>query len=75
MLQVAVFCIFIQNVFLFLHFLNLGAQIRCHQNQYIDLKLALDQPQMMSALAFNEFIRHAASKTEASDRFFRKLLK
>ena len=30
---------------------------------------------MMSALAFNEFIRHAASKTEASDRFFRKLLK
>ena len=32
-------------------------------------------PQMMSALAFNEFIRHAASKTEASDRFFRNLLK
>ena len=31
-------------VFFFLTFLNLGAQIRCPQNQYTDLKSALDQP-------------------------------
>ena len=30
--------------FLFLPFLNLVAQIRCPQNQYTDLKSALDQP-------------------------------
>ena len=30
--------------FLFLPFLNLGAQIRCPQNRYTDLKSALDQP-------------------------------
>ena len=31
-------------VFFFLTFLNLGAQIRCPQNRYTDLKSALDQP-------------------------------
>ena len=31
-------------VFIFLPFLNLGAQIRCPQNRYTDLKSALDQP-------------------------------
>ena len=31
-------------VFLFLPFLNLGAQIRCPQNWYTNLRLALDQP-------------------------------
>ena len=29
--------------FLFLPYLNLGTQIRCPQNQYTDLKSALDQ--------------------------------
>ena len=29
--------------FLFLPFLNLGAQIKCLQNRYTDLKSALDQ--------------------------------
>ena len=31
-------------VFPFLPFLNLGAQIRCSQSRYTDLKSALDQP-------------------------------
>ena len=38
-----------RRIFLFLPFLNLGAQIRCPQNRYTDLKLALDQP--LTALA------------------------
>ena len=31
-------------VFLFPPFLNIGAQVRCPQNWYIDLKPVLDQP-------------------------------
>ena len=33
-----------KTLVIFLPFLNLDAQIRCAQNQYTDLKLALDQP-------------------------------
>ena len=40
---------FLQNVtFLFLSFLNLGAQIRCTLNRYTDLKSALDQPLLVT---------------------------
>ena len=43
-LQMAVFLFLWQAlVFLFLPFLILGAQIRCLQNRYTGLKLALDQ--------------------------------
>ena len=38
------FFIFMQKVFPFLPFLNLGAQIRFPQKWYTDLKSALDQP-------------------------------
>ena len=42
---------FMQNVtFLFLSFLNLGAQIRCLQNRYTNLKSAVDQPLMLLRL-------------------------
>ena len=35
------------RVFLFMLFVNLGAQIRCPHNRYTDFKSALDQPQVL----------------------------
>ena len=57
--------IFMQNVtFLFLSFLNLGAQISCPQNRYTDLKSALDQPLRKSTFINRktEFCKNSASQ-------------
>ena len=52
--------------FLFLLFLNLGAQIRCLQNWYIYLKLASDQPliEMKWEEIFISFWGHSNIKTQ-----------
>ena len=42
-LQMALFYFYATLAFIFLPFLNLGAQIKCLQNRYTDLKSALDQ--------------------------------
>ena len=53
-LQVAVFYFYARQFFLFPPFLNLGVQIRCPQNWYINLKLPLDKPLVFKLLLAGE---------------------
>ena len=67
-------------VFLFLTFLNLGAQMRCLQNRYTDLKSALDQPLNSSNIDLKSRLKYLqaclnVSIEVAKEKYYRKIVR
>ena len=77
----AVFYFYAECWFFFLPFLNLCTQIRCLQNQYTDLKSALDQPldcpmvraegvKFFILITLNRWKRHFREKNYIKNYFY-----